>query len=279
MDQQMASDILTYGVSQKHRNDSIADIHIEELNRNGFTVIRDVFTPEMMSQSALLLDELLDEQISEMGGQDNLQMANDDDLIRCPLAYSSHFLDIATAPQMMDITRAILGENIVLLMQNAIINRPEKKQYQVRWHRDMNYQHWTSSRPLAINFLVCVDRFYTEGGCTWVLPGSHLHEEFPSDEYVAKHEIPLEADIGSVVLMNAMTFHRSGINISAAYTRHAINHVVGTPFMGQQIDIPRLLAKHGKDYREDSFLNRYLGYQWNPSPDVAEWRAKRIKKN
>ena len=178
----------------------------------------------------------------------------------------------------MNIVRDVLGKNIVLLMQNAIINRPEKKQYQVRWHRDMNYQHWTSSRPLAVNFLVCVDRFYKDGGCTWVLPGSHLHEEFPSDEFVIKNEIPLEADAGSVVLMNAMTFHRSGINISASYTRRAINHVVGSPFMGQQIDIPRFLLAHNEDYSSDPFLNSYLGYQWNPALDAKEWRNKRKKR-
>lgn len=274
----MVNEVLTYGVKNQHSNKGEAESHIEELKLNGFTVIQSVFSEETMNETALLLDSLLEKQIEEMGGRANLQSANDDDLIRCPLAYSPHFLEIAKNPKVLDIIRLVLGENIVLLMQNAIINRAEKKQYQVRWHRDLNYQHWTSSHPLAVNFLVCVDRFYKDGGCTWVLPGSHLHEQFPSNEFVIKNEIPLEAEVGSVVLMNAMTFHRSGINVTASYTRHAINHVVGTPFMGQQIDIPRFLAAHNKDYGSDKFLHSYLGYQWNPAPDAKEWRAKRSNK-
>lgn len=274
----MASEALTYGVSLQHTNASAMDHHIEELLRNGFTVVPDVFTAAAMAETAQLLDDLLERQIIEAGGREKLQSANDDDQVRCPLAYSRHFVDIATTPQILAIVRQVLGDNVVLMMQNAIINRPAKKQPQVRWHRDLNYQHWTSSRPLAVNFLVCVDRFFKDGGCTWALPGSHLHAEFPSAEFIAKNEVPLEAEAGSVVLMNAMTFHRSGTNVSAAHTRHAINHVVGTPFMGQQIDIPRFLASHGFDYSSDSMLNAYLGYRWNPAPDATEWREQRSGK-
>lgn len=275
----MSDEVLTYGVKNQNYNKDESGIHIEDLNRNGYTVLQNVFSKEVMQETALLLDGLLNNQIIEMGGQANLVNVNDDDIIRCPLAYSPHFLSLANNPRVLNIVRDVLGENFVLLMQNAIINRPEKKQYQVRWHRDLNYQHWTSSRPLSVHFLVCIDKFYKDGGCTWVLPGSHLHEEFPSNEFVLRNEVPLEADAGSIVLMNSMTFHRSGVNVSASHTRRAINHVIGSPFMGQQIDIPRFLSVHGQDYSSDPFLYRYLGYQWNPAPDAKEWRSRRTKKN
>jgi ectoine hydroxylase-related dioxygenase (phytanoyl-CoA dioxygenase family) len=228
-----------------------------------------------MRDVARRLDRLLVEQTAQCGGEQALHRVRDADLVRCPLAYDDTMLPLACHDTVLGLVQRVLGENLVLLMQNAVVNRPSREQAQSRWHRDLNYQHWTSSRPLALNFLVCVDRFFIEGGATWALPGSHLHEAFPSSAYVARHERPVEAEPGSVVLMDAMLFHRSGVNRSADHVRRAVNHVVGTPFMGQQIDMPRLLARHGRDHSADPFLHRYLGYRWNPAADVETWRQHR----
>jgi ectoine hydroxylase-related dioxygenase (phytanoyl-CoA dioxygenase family) len=217
---------------------------------------------------------LLAQQTAECGGEAALQRARDVDLVRCPLAYDERFMDMACPAPVLAVVQRLLGENFVLLMQNAVVNRPRRRQEQSRYHRDLNYQHWTSSRPLALNYLVCVDRFFTEGGATWVLPGSHLHEGFPSSAYVARHEVPVEAEPGAVVMMDAMLFHRSGLNQTQDHTRRAVNHVVGAPFLAQQVDIPRALAAQGRDHSADPFLARFLGYRWNPAADVREWRLK-----
>lgn len=265
----------SYGVRERTPDGDALSLHEEELRRDGLTVLPAVFTPEQMRDVARRLDRLLDEQTAQCGGEQVLQRARDADLVRCPLAYDDALLPLACHETVLDLVQRVLGDNVVLLMQNAVINRPCKEQAQSRWHRDLNYQHWTSSRPLALNFLVCVDRFFVEGGATWALPGSHLHEALPSSAYVAGHEQPVEAEPGSVVLMDAMLFHRSGVNRSADHVRRAVNHVVGTPFMGQQIDMPRLLARHGRDHSADPFLHRYLGYRWNPAADVESWRQQR----
>ncbi len=272
----MDSEILTYGIVEQTVVDNTIDLKVEELRLNGFTVLHNIFSSEAMREAGVALDGLLNRQTDEAGGKQNMQRANDDDLVRCPLAYSSFFLEFATCPIVVEIIRKVLGETFVLLMQNGIINRSENKQYQVRWHRDMNYQHWTSSKILAVNFLICLDKFYAEGGSTWVIPGSHLHGAFPSKEYVAKHAIPLEAPAGSVIIMDAMAYHRSGVNNTPNFIRRGLNHVVGVPILSQQIDIPRFLSTNSFDYSDDPFLARYLGYKWNPSPSACEWRKKHL---
>lgn len=264
-----------YGVRESEAVADELSLHAEELRRDGLTVLPDVFEPSHMRDVAARLDRLLDAQTAACGGVQALERMRDADLVRCPLAYDDAMLPLACHECVLALVRRVLGEAIVLLMQNAIVNRPRRQQAQSRWHRDLNYQHWTSSRPLALNFLVCVDRFYADGGATWALPGSHLHEAFASAAYVARHEQVIEAEPGSVVVMDAMLFHRSGTNRSADHTRRAVNHVVGTPFMGQQIDMPRLLARHGRDHSADPFLGRYLGYRWNPAADVETWRQQR----
>jgi ectoine hydroxylase-related dioxygenase (phytanoyl-CoA dioxygenase family) len=270
-------DVPAYGVREREPAGDDAALHAEELRRDGYTVLPGVFDEATMRRNALRLDELLVQQTAECGGPDVLQRARDADLVRCPLAYDDALLQLACDARVLAVAQRLLGDNVVLLMQNAVVNRPQLEQAQSRYHRDLNYQHWTSSRPLALNFLVCVDRFYVEGGATWVLPGSHRYEVFPSPRYVARHEVPVEAEAGAVVMMDAMLFHRSGHNRSADHVRRAVNHVVGTPFMAQQIDMPRLLQQRGRDHSADPFLARYLGYRWNPAPDVTSWRQQHAR--
>lgn len=270
-------EVATYGVREREPDGDAIALHCEELRRDGFTVLPGVFAPERMAAAAHRLDELLALQTAECGGEAALERAHDLDLLRCPLAYDDAMLELARPAPVIAIAQRLLGENIVLLMQNAVINRPRRRQAQSRFHRDLNYQHWTSSRPLALNHLVCVDRFFTEGGATWVLPGSHLHEAFPSNAYAARHEVPVEAEPGAVVMMDAMLFHRSGVNSTEHHTRRAVNHVVGAPFLAQQIDMPRMLQQQGRDHSADPFLSRFLGYRWNPAPDVRDWRDRHAR--
>jgi hypothetical protein len=272
-DSKRGENIEYYGVTERHRIETIDDIIIEEMKRNGFAVIPNVFTPDEMKIASNKLDHVSEMLLKKNG----LNNASNDDIVRCPLVYDDYFLKLATNDVLVKLLKKILGENIVLLMQNAIINKPEKKQIQIKWHRDLNYQHWICSRPLAVHYLICLDKFYEKGGCTWCLPGSHLHEDFPSDKFIEKNEIPLEAEVGSVVLMNAMTYHRAGRNIDSNYTRRAINHVIGKPLLSQQIDIPQFLAQKGKNYSEDQFLSKYLGYLWNPAKNNEDWQNKRKK--
>lgn len=266
--------ILTYGVKETASVQDDLDRWKESFRRDGYVVLPDVFPEDGMREISGLIDQIYETQVKEAGGQKVLESANDTDIIRCPLAYDARFLALSTNDLIQSFVRRVLDDNYVLLMQNAIINRPRRENPQARWHRDLNYQHWISSRTLSLNFLICVDRFFVEGGATWVLPGSHLHEEFPSETYVRSHEIPLEASAGSAVVLDAMTFHRAGVNSTKDYVRRAVNNVIGLPFMGQQIDIPRFLDGRGLDYEKDPFLSKYLGYRWNPADDSTAWRQK-----
>jgi ectoine hydroxylase-related dioxygenase (phytanoyl-CoA dioxygenase family) len=72
--------------------------------------------------------------------------------------------------------------------------------------------------------------------------------------------------------MDAMMFHRAGRNTSDA-VRRGINHLIGRPFLAQQIDIPRMLDREPP---QDSVLSRYLGYRWAPAVSVEAWRNARV---
>src|SRR2546423_5436266 len=145
------------------------------------------------------------------------------------------------------ILERLLGDYFTLLQQNAITNLPGKDNYQTAWHRDLIYQHFIPSRPIAISALLCIDDFSERNGGTYVLPASHKVEKFPSPEFVRKHEHGIEARAGSAIVFDSMLFHRGGMNSSSS-ARRGLNHLYSLPFIKQQISLPQLL---GGKYSDD----------------------------
>jgi len=264
-----------YGVIQQTINKSATDRYIEEIYVNGYTIIEDCISHDLLKKVSDSYDKTQQEEERKAKASGS-ELTADRNIIRCPLAHDEIFLEVARLQTPLSIIEKILGKNIVLLMQNAILNKPDQEQYQAQWHRDLNYQHFVSSKPVAMNFLVCVDDFTVENGATMALPGTHMFESFPSDEYVEKNQVSLTAPKGSVFILNCMTYHRTGDAVKNAPRRRGINHVIGLPFLAQQIDIPRYLkSKRNADYSDDKELFDYLGYRWNPSESAEEWRNLR----
>lgn len=245
---------------------------LEEIAVRGYAALPDLLTGEEVERLNTVMDEIYARQCAEVGGEAALASMNDADIARCLLAYDDAYMALATHPTLTGLARAMLGDNVVLLMQNGVINRPDRRQFQTNWHRDLNYQHWVCTRPLAMSALVCLEDFNLETGGTAFLPGSHLVENFPSAGIVAKSEVTPELPAGSVIVFNSMTFHRAGVNRSGRI-RRAVNHVIGAPVLAPQVDIPSML---GRDEPADPWLAGYLGYRWNPKADVAAWRRQRI---
>jgi ectoine hydroxylase-related dioxygenase (phytanoyl-CoA dioxygenase family) len=263
-------DVLTHGISEKRVAKDAVDLHLEEIDYLGFTVVESGLSETDLETIRGGIDRAQAEQVRATEGV-GAAMKSDADILRCPLAYDEIFLRVATVESLMEICRRVLGQNFVLLQQNAIVNCPTTTEYQSRWHRDLSYQHFVSTRKLALNALLCVEDFTIETGGTVVLPGSHMFEAFPSAQFVKKNSITATAKAGSILILDAMLFHRSGLNKSGK-NRRGVNHLIGKPLLVQQIDIPRLL---GGRHSSDPFLKRYLGYQWNPASDVASWRMLR----
>jgi hypothetical protein len=258
----------TYGVLQKRNVQDELDLHIEELEYLGYTAVKSGLTAAEIGALRKSIDLNYKKQLAETA---EAAMTADTDILRCPLIYDDIFIKVATTEPLLEICKRLLGMNFVLLQQNAIINRPTTKEYQSRWHRDLPYQHFVTSKKLALNALLCVDEFTPATGGTVVLPGTHQFESFPSPKFVCKHELTMSGLPGSLLVLDAMLFHRSGYNVSAKI-RRGVNHLIGRPLLVQQMDLPRLL---GDRYSNDPFLRGYLGYQWNPASSVTAWRKQR----
>lgn len=266
------SDFRFYGIKEANALASDVDRHVEEITVNGFTVVESALDDSQLNETRRRIDEVYQYQAKEVGGAPNLARINDELVARCLLAYDEFFLATATNPKVLAILEKLLGDYVTILQQNAIINMPGNKNYQSSWHRDLSYQHFIASRPLAVSALFCIDDFSEATGGTYMLPASHKVERFPSKEFVQKHERVVNAAAGSVLVFDSMLFHRGGLNRSD-HPRRGLNHMYALPFIKQQISFPRML--NGK-YREDQFLSKFLGYESEPEESVVQWRAKRL---
>jgi ectoine hydroxylase-related dioxygenase (phytanoyl-CoA dioxygenase family) len=266
-------EISTHGIlKQQPASDEIGVI-LEEVACLGYSTFQSGLSKAEIAELNLALETSYEKQKAELKAEASIDLdaTNDADVVRCSIAYDPAFLKLATNPTLMAVCKRLFGESFILIQQNGLINRPSNKHYQAKWHRDLAYQHWTSSEPMAIACLIALDEFTVETGGTHVLPATHHLRDFPTDDYVRRHEMPCLIQPGTFLIMDAMLYHRAGRNTSAGL-RRAVNHVIGRPFMGQVIDLPKLL---GPEHAKDPFLSRYLGYRWAPAPDVTTWRRMR----
>jgi ectoine hydroxylase-related dioxygenase (phytanoyl-CoA dioxygenase family) len=106
------------------------------------------------------------------------------------------------------------------------------------------------------------------------VPFTHKVEIIPSENYINNNKVPAIAKAGSVILFDSMLFHKAGYN-SSQIIRRAINNVYVVPILKQQINLPKALS--GK-YRDDKFLSRLLGYDFEIPESDDEWREHRVQK-
>ncbi len=272
----MQPTVRTFGVKEFNRPASELERHVEEVRLAGYTILTNVLTPEEVEEAREKIDRIYQLQLEEIGGEQELEAINDSYTARCLLAYDDFFLDIARHQRVLEIVERFLGDYFILMLQNGVINVPltGDEQNAGYWHRDLNYQHFVSTRPVSMSALFCVDEFSGETGGTRVLPASHKTESFPSEEFVLRHETGVEAKAGSAIVFDSMLYHRGGRNQSSR-KRRAINHMYTIPFLKQQISLPKILR--GK-FSDDPFLSKFLGYDSEPDASVVDFRARRLRR-
>jgi ectoine hydroxylase-related dioxygenase (phytanoyl-CoA dioxygenase family) len=261
----------SYGISEQLGACTSAEEHAERVRLAGFTVVRGRLGGDDLRDLSRRIDALLAQQAREAGGAQRLAEIGEEDTARCCLAYDDAFLGLVIDPIVTEVCRLLLGDYFIVMQQNAVVNPPARSHTQRAYHRDLPYQHFVSSRPLAVSALFCVDAFTRDNGATVVLPGSHKIEQFPSESVVADLESTIEAPAGSFIVFDSMVFHRAGTNGSEA-PRRAVNQVYSLPFIAQQVSLPSMLQGR---YADDAALARLLGYGTGPVPSVAAWWERR----
>ena len=272
MDSNSPVDATSYGVLKRTNVDNVIDKAVEEIANLGFSVIHSGFSDDEIRSLAARFD-CLQARYLEIYGCTYLESIDEHHTIRLPLAFDRAFIDLAANKNVLDVVERLIVGKFILNQQNGIVNPTAKTYSQSAWHRDLPYQHFVSSRPLAINALYCVDEFTSDNGAPHVLPASHKQESFPSGAYSLKHSTQIKAGAGSFIMMDGMTFHRGGVNTAGA-NRRAINHVYTIPHIKQQIDIPALMGEEDLDTQ----VQELLGYRYRLPRSIDDFLKSRDRR-
>ena len=229
--------VASYGILQQSKIESEFDAVVDQVKTLGYAILDSGYQAGEL-ENFLEAFKRTRKQYVARHGEDQLRRINEYHTIRSPLTQGDPaFLKLVMNENLQATLRQLIAGKYILNQQNGLINPPREISTQGAWHRDLPYQHFVSSRPLAINALFCVDDFTRANGATFVLPRSHQSEEFPSAQYIEENAVQVEAKAGSFIVLDCMVFHAGGYNDTDA-ERRAVNHVFNIPYFKQQINIP-----------------------------------------
>lgn len=262
-----------YGISEIKSLQSDIERHVENIRLKGFTIIRAVLSLDECKQLCEKAENIYQLQIEEFG-EENLRLISELNVVRAPLYYDTEFLKLISNKTVLTILEKIFKNQFILHLQNIIINRPNEEHHQTSWHRDIPYQEYIVSNPIAINVFYCLSPFNQKTGATKILPYSHLKPDFPSIQFAEENSIYVEAEPGDVIIFDSWLYHRASYN-SSDIIRYGLNHVYTVPIIKQQIDLPKLM---GDRFSEDPVWENLLGYKFQVPNSVTDFRNKRLKK-
>lgn len=263
-----------YGVRMANVAEDLIAVAAETLRLVGYAVVDGGFSE---AELASLRERFEARRLAEKTGDRGAlrQAAGDMDILRCPLAQDPAFLALAAHPGILALCERMIGPGFILNQQNGVVNPAGAQSYsQSPFHRDLPYQHFVSTRPLALNALFCLDAFTEENGATWVVPASHKEEAFPSEAVLQAQRRQVSAPAGSFLVLDCMLWHGGGVNRSA-HDRRAVNHVYTIAMIRQQIDLAAYL---GPDFTADARLRQLLGFQHPQPRSVEEYIGSQARK-
>ena len=238
----------SYGIIHQNKLKNKNDLFRESFQRKGFIIFPSEINCEEKKIIANNFEEVKNYYSSKYFENEIKNFS-----IRALFSFNKCFLDLARNKNLTKFLASLFDGVFILNQQNGLINSPTSKYSQAKWHRDLPYQHFISSKNIAINVIYCIDKFTINNGSTIVLPYSHLFENFPSDKFVIDNEVPIIAKPGDFIIVNAMTFHKGGINTSSR-VRRGINSVYSIPYIRHQIDLESLTYKYKLNKKDKDFL-------------------------
>ena len=92
--------------------------------------------------------------------------------------------------------------------------------------------------------------------------------------YVEKNVKQITANVGDVLIMDSLIYHRAAPNCTHE-ERKLLVQMYTLPFVKQQINFPKML--NGK-YSDSEELSYMLGYDSEIEDNVVNWRKRRKKR-
>ncbi len=183
------------------------------------------------------------------------------------LADGKSFFDFLSRLYIDKEIGAYFGGNYILNTYGGNLNLRGQHTYASNVHRDV--RTYTSDIRLLLNILLVLDEFTEDNGATYLLSGSHLKKEKPTDEQFFRDAERVVAKPGSIVVWDANLWHAAGENKTNG-PRRALSLIYSRPFMKQQFDYCRHFGYENVAKMPDR-LQQVLGYKSRVPCTLEEW--------
>ena len=243
--------------------------NINELNKQGYTIIRNLIEENWL----ISLKEALDKAFTE---HRKTQLDNNNDiqtdgvalhvLLSNPI-FINFLEDLQNKGFFKFLSKSFFKSNCIINSFSALDNLPNQPNFSAIVHRDLRF--YSGDFPIMLNCLLMVDDFTIENGGTYLLPYSHLDERKPSDEEFFQNAIQAVGKKGDMLIFNANVWHSSAPN-STQLHRRAIPITVSRSFMKQLLDYPRAIG-YDKMNNFNPELQQLLGYHSRVPASLDEW--------
>lgn len=248
-------------LSTAPKADQVAQYH-----RDGFLVLRDVFSPSEMAalekEAARLFQrqDLIDHENIRCRWQNHVETGE------CRFDCFDPIIDLgpvcekfARDPRILEAVGGLYGEKACLFKDKLIFKPPGASGYKL--HQD--YISWPSFPKSFVTVIVAIDPALAENGATEVFPGFHQRGNMSANDG-KYHELPLESVAGSkgvsldlkpgdIAIFSGFTPHRSGPNLSQQSRRLLYTSYNAFSDGGEQRD------RHYAEFRE-WLMDRYADY-------------------
>jgi len=232
----------------------ITEAQIEQYNELGYAILPDAIDPEMLQM-------LREECAYFVGYVDGSMKARGREVYGITHRGKRYFISgryrdsprltsFLFSPLMADVTRAFLGDEAYLFVEQWVVKGPEQGM-EFAWHQDHGYVKYRDPKNTHAPYLTCwcaLDDMKEENGSIYVLP----HDRANTRNSVVPHRVEpgtndligfegsdpgelIEVSAGSIVVFSSTTLHRSSANITdksrraylAQYSKEVIRHSDG----------------------------------------------------
>ncbi len=223
-------------------SDSEIRAHLADIERDGFTIVRNVLSAAEADAFAEDLGRL-EHELGIGFGPNSFEGFRTTRIYNL-LVHGERFREIPVHPRVLPIVEGVLDPGCLISSLSSIAIGPDEAPQPI--HADD--QLIPLPKPhvaIVCNTMWALTEFTAENGATRLVPGSHRSDRSP-DYGTSYDSIPAEMEKGSVLVWNGSLWHGGGANhTSQRRIGIAMNYCAGwiRQQENQQLGIPRAIAR------------------------------------
>ena len=249
------------------------DYFSEKIKSDGWILIKDAYPIELINNA---IDELetkreIYHKIQKSAGIfEDTKNAYHHSIILCHETQKK-FLDPFPFFNLLEF---YFNGRFILSSMGSTFVEPSENVYTQNVHRDS--RSFSPNDRLLLNMLIMLDESNERNGATWLLEGSHLKPEKPSDEFFYQNATRITGKPGDVIFFDGNAWHCGGVN-STKKVRRIITPLFSKPYFKQSVDYPRAF---GYDYslKISDSLKQILGYNALTPSNITEFYKPKEKR-